>query len=85
MSIKSLKKSEVLGIYSMHSCTPTYVLRVGYLIVGIMEDVPPRNTSPLHGLLPVLKNPMIELQMVDIVQAVDGLHFDMFVITLSKG
>ena len=43
------------------------------------------SVSLLHRLLPVLKDPMIELQMVDIVQAADGLHFDVFVITLSKG
>ena len=50
-----------------------------------MEDVPPWIVSPLHGLLLVLEDPMIKLQMVDIVQAADSVHFDVFVVTLSTG
>ena len=69
----------------MHSCTLACVLGVGYFIVGVVEDIPPQSTSPLHRLLPVLEDPMIKLQTVDIMQAVDGLHFDVLVITLSKG
>ena len=50
-----------------------------------MEDVSPQITSPLHGLLLVLEDPMIKLQMVDVVQAADSVHFDVFVVTLLKG
>ena len=50
-----------------------------------MEDVPPWIAAPLHGQRPVLEDPMIELQMVDVMQAADDVHFDAFVVTLSKG
>ena len=56
-----------------------------YLVAGVMEDVPPRIASPLHGQQPVLEDPMIELQTVEVVQLVDVVHFDAFVVTLSKG
>ena len=69
----------------MHNCTPACVLRVGYIVAGVVEDVLPQIVSLLHGLLPVLEDPMIELQTVDVMQAVDSVHFDVFVITLSKG
>ena len=69
----------------MHNCTPACVLGVGYLVAGIMEDIPPRIASLLHGLLLVLEDPMIELQTVDIMQAADSVHFDVFVVTLSMG
>ena len=85
MSIRSLGKSEVLWIYSVHNCTPACVLGVGYIVVGVMEDIPPWIMSPLYRLLPVLEDPMIELQTIDVVQAVDSVYFDAFVITLSKG
>ena len=69
----------------MHNCTLACVLRVGYNVAGVVEDVLPQIVSPLHGLLPVLKDLMIELQTVDVMQAVDSVHFDVFVVTLSKG
>ena len=69
----------------MHNCTPACVFRVGYIVVGVVEDVSPQIASPLHGLLLVLEDPMIKLQMVDVVQAADSVHFDMFVVTLLKG
>ena len=43
------------------------LVRVGYLVVGVMEDIPPWNMSPLHALLLVLKDPMNKLQMVCIL------------------
>ena len=68
----------------MHNCTPACVLGVGYVVVGIMKDVPPQTASPLHRLQPVLEDPMIKLQMVDVVQVADSVHGDFFVVTLSK-
>ena len=69
----------------MYNCTPACVLRVGYLVVGVVEDVPSQIASLLRRQWPVLEDPVIKLQTVYVVQTVYDIHFDVFVITLLKG